>query len=160
MDEGAQTDDFQNIQVPQWPDAISVCESGVLFIFKNWPLQRTRTKRATVKFLSKLTAPILTLISTACESRYGWAEVGFLAGCTVVGVLGYERISGTCLELLRAGKVVFWQIQRLNMSHSPVITLSSNKQVLLNTGCATLLALSRKYDFSWEVSVTLWVIKC
>lgn len=31
MDEGAQTDDFQNIQVPQSPDATSVRESGVLF---------------------------------------------------------------------------------------------------------------------------------
>lgn len=25
----------------------------------------------------------------------------------VVGVLGYERVSGTCLELLSAGKVEF-----------------------------------------------------
>ena len=65
-----------------------------------------------------------------------------------MGVLGYERVSGTCLELLSAGKVVFSLIQGLNMSRSPVITLSSNKQVLLKTGCIMLLALSRKYDLS------------
>lgn len=89
----------------------------------------------------------------------GWG--GLLAGCTkVVGVLGYERVSGTRLELLSAGKVVFWVIQRLSMSHFPIITLSSNQQVLQKTGCATLLALSCKYDFIRKVSVTLWVINC
>ncbi len=46
------------------------------------------------------------------------------------------------------------------MSHSLIITLSSTQQVLQTIGCATLLALSCKYDFSQEVSGTLWVIKC
>lgn len=78
----------------------------------------------------------------------------------VVGALCYERVSGTCLELLSAGKVEFWVIQRLSMSHSLIITLSSIQQVLQTTGRTTLLALSCKYDFIREVSVTSWVINC
>ena len=78
----------------------------------------------------------------------------------VVGALCYERVSGTCLELLSAGKVEFWVIQRLSMSHSLIITLSSIQQVLQTTGRTTLLALFCKYDFIREVSVTSWLINC
>lgn len=43
----------------------------------------------------------------------------------VVGVLYYERVSGTCLELLSAGKVVFCAFQRL--SNVPMSNHHSHK---------------------------------
>lgn len=64
-------------------------------------------KPATVIFLRNLTARSC-LLSPCCVRAdmdgLRWA-FGRLRG--VVGVLCYERASGTCLELLSAGKVVF-----------------------------------------------------
>lgn len=74
---------------------------------------------------SKFTA-YRDLISMLCESKYGGAEVGsWLAARRVVGVLYYERVSGTCLELLSAGKVVFCAFQRL--SNVPMSNHHSHK---------------------------------
>lgn len=41
----------------------------------------------------------------------------------VVGVLGYERVSGTRLKLLIAGKVEVRPFQTLSVSRSLIITL-------------------------------------
>lgn len=136
--------------------AVACLQCGMFFYF--YFLQGRLVKSPTISFLSELTARSCLFISMLCESKYGWAEVGFWQVARSRG--SEERVSGTCLELLSAGKVAFWVIQRLCMSHSLIITLSSNQQVLQTTGCATLLALSCKYDFSQELSLTFWVIKC
>lgn len=90
-----------------------------------------------------------------------WMSWGvLLAGCAESWECWVMKESlARSLELLSAGKVMFWVIQTLSMSHSPIITLSSNRC------CRRLVAplfwlIPVNMTFSREVSVTLRLIKC
>lgn len=83
-----------------------------------------RAKPTTARSLSKSTARSYLLSPGCVRADMDGLRWAFGRLHRAVGVLCYERVSGTCLELLSAGKVVFWGIQRLSVSHSLIITLS------------------------------------